>query len=365
MNVIPNFLKNTFFKGRQKLSGLSADTKPINMTRALLNPEKILIFPYTHMGTVLLSTRVFKALRDHFPHAKISVAVNHAWSVLIQRDPTIDEVITFGDFIETPNSKEFKDFGKLLKEKEFDLAFFLSYHFDEEIAYLIRYSNAKLRISFSGNEELEYFNVGIVPSAGDRYEVERYLELLRTLGINGNVRDYTMTVTESIQEKARQRYLPSGTVPRSGRVIGFDLSREIIGSAVSKKHAETIIKTFVTQLKSTVIVFYEPNKKAMAAEMKELFGKDIILVEDRPVSMLAGMMSLCRFIIAFNSDLLQLSTALKIPTIGVLTKQDAIVWTVGENDNFVHLACQAGSCPPANAFLSSAKAIIAKTKSKK
>ncbi len=363
MKAISDFLKKTLFKGRQGLSGIPGDSAPVNMTRLLLNPGKILIIPYKRMGTVLLATRVFKSLREHFSEAEIHVGVHEAWSVLIQRDPTIDQVITFGDYIESPGSKEFRDFGKSLKENGYDLAFFLSYQFDREIAALIRLSDAKLRIAFNENEAMDFFNLGIVPAPGDRYEVERYLELLRTLGIEGSVRDYTMTVTDTIREKARLRYLPSGSVASPGRIVGFDLTREIVGAPITKKNAETTIKTLITQLRSTVVVFYEPNKKNMAAELKEQFGKDIILVEDRPVSTLAGMLSLCRFVIAYNSDLLQLINALKTPVLGVLTQQERIRWTMDSFENFIHLDRQENSWPSPSSLITASKELIKKTKS--
>jgi len=358
MKVIAEFIRNKIIRGRHGQLPVPGESPPLNMTRILQDPRNILIAPYKRMGTVLLATRIFRAFREHFSSAKISAVVHESWSVLIQRDPTIDEVITFGDFIENPHSKEFQNFGKELAEKKFDLAFFPSYQFDSEIAYLIRLSEARMRISFSGKQEMEFFNVGIVPAAGTRYEVERYLEMLRTLGINGDVRDYTMTITDKIREKARLRFLPAGPVSKLGRIVGFDLTREIVGEPIGKRNAEHIIKTLVSDLNATVVVFYEPRKNLMAAELKESFGKSIILVEDRPVSLLAGMMSFCKFIVTRNTDLFQLAVALKTPTIGILTWKESIQWSPGESKHLVHLIRQDNSWPSSGTIMQSVRTIL-------
>ncbi|MCD6308478.1 MAG: glycosyltransferase family 9 protein [Candidatus Latescibacteria bacterium] len=362
MKAISDFIKNKIKRVRHGSLLTHGNVAPVNMTKVLLHPRSILIIPYRRMGTVLLATRVFKAFRDHFKSSRITVAVHDAWSVLIQRDPTVDEVVTYGDFIERPTSKEFRKFGKELAERQFDLAFFLSYHMDEEMAYLTGLTNADLRVSFSRGSELDFFNVEIVPSPEPRYEVERYLEMMRTLGIDGKARDYTMTISDSIREKARMRFLPAGPLSQAGRMVGFDLTREISGGPISRKNAEHVIKTLINGLNATVVVFMEPGKKSLAAELKEVFGKSIILVEDKPVSILAGSMSFCRFIVAHNTDLFQLAVSVKLPVIGVFTETEMTQWSPGENESIVHLIRTDNSWPSSGAIMNAAKKIVAKTK---
>jgi len=363
MKIITDFVRKKIMRVGQRPLPMPGEPKPVNMTRILSNPRNILIIPYNRMGTILLSSRVFKALREHFEKAKITVAVHESWSVLIMKDPTIDNVVTFGDYIENPHSKEFREFAKRLVSNKYDLAFFLSYQFDPEIAYLIRLSEATLRVSFNSDDALDYFNIGITPATGTRYEVERFLELLRTVGITGGIRDYTMSINDSIREKARLRFLPAGIQPVSGRIIGFDLTREIVGQPIGRKNAEHVIKTLVNGLNATVVVFYEPEKTTLAAELKELFGKDIILVEDRPVSMMAGMMSFCRFVVTHNTDMFQLAIALKTPVISILDDSEVRQWSPGEQSYLLHLRRQdSSSWPTSSEILQSVKQLLKQTK---
>jgi ADP-heptose:LPS heptosyltransferase len=364
MQKIADFIKQKILQSNKGKLPVLGEPRPVNMTRVLLNPRNILIVPYNRMGTLLMATRVFKSFRDRYPKARITVALHKAWSALIQRDPTIDDLVLFDDFIEDPLSKEFQDFGKDLIKREFDLAFFLSYQFDRDMAYLTRLSGADLRVSFRGSDELDFFNVEITPAQQVTYEADRYLKLLTTIGIPCEMRDYTMTVGDSIREKARLRFMPTAPPGTTGRLVGFDLTREIVGSPLSIKHAENAIKTLVEGLKTTVAVFYEPGKKAEAAALKEVFGKDIMLVEDRPVSLLAGMVSHCRFIVTHNTDLFQLAVALKHPTVAVLTRDEMTQWSPGEQNEVVHAERTSGSWPSASALSAAAKQLIKQTKPK-
>jgi ADP-heptose:LPS heptosyltransferase len=264
-------------------------------------------------------------------------------------------VFTFGGEIASPHSKAFAATGKKLSERNYDLAFFLSYQFDPGMAYLTRLSGSNLRVSFKTAEENHFFNVEVVPASGLRYEVDRYLEMLRTLGIRSSMRDFTMTISDSVREKARARYL-SG--PRQRNLVGFDLSQEIVGEIMTKRAAESLIKTLVQELQSEVIVFYEPDKRAIAASLQESLGKAIIPVEDRPVSMVAGLLSFCSFVLTHNTDLFQLATALKIPTVGMLTQTESVQWSLPENPNLVHLIRPDSSWPPSGAVSAAARRLL-------
>ena len=240
MNSIAEFIKKKIKGVRFGQLNQFGESQAVNMTKILLNPKNILIIPYNSMGTTLLTTCVFKSFREHYTSAKIAVAVYEPWSVLISKDPAIDQVIAFGDDIENPFSRGFQKIGKAIAEQNFDLGFFLSYQFDPVMAYLMRLSDADLRVSFRGNYEISYFNVEIIPAAGNRYEVERYLEMLRTLGIEGSIRDYTLKISDSIREKARLRFLPGSSSTGKNRYIGFDLTKEIAGEPINKKNAEVL-----------------------------------------------------------------------------------------------------------------------------
>ena len=365
MSVITEFIRKKINLVRYG-SVFQPDTSPpVNMTKILRNPQNILILPYNRLGTILLATRVFKSFRDHYESAKITVGVNDTWSIIVQNDPTVDEVFTFGNEINNPHSRAFLNMGKQLEQCNFDLAFFLSYQFDPGMAYLTRLSGSDLRVSFQTESEDRFFNVEIIPAPGIRYEVDRYLEMLRTLSIQSSMRDFTMTISDAVAEKARARYLPG---LRERRLVGFDLTREIVGeqtTTMSRRNAEALIRTLVEEVKAEVIVFYEPEKRNIAAALRESMGKNVILVEDRPVSMVAGLLSFCTFVLTHNTDLFQLAAALRVPTLSMLTRNEAIQWSPPENPQLMHLTRSESSWPSSGEIVAHARKLVLQNREEK
>ena len=112
------------------------------------------------------------------------------------------------------------------------------------MAYLTSLSHSDLKVAFRAPSEAQFFNVEIVPASGIRYEVDRYLEMLRTLGIKSHIRNYTMSISDAVIEKARALYLPG---IRKRKLVGFDLTREIVGDQMNQKSAESYIKTIIQE----------------------------------------------------------------------------------------------------------------------
>lgn len=362
MNRLVHFFKRTIRQIRLGKLPVPESTPAVDITRIIRTPRSILIVPYNRMGAILLATRTFKAIRERYPDARITVAVHAAWSVLIQNDPTIDEVMTFGDEINDPLSPEFRIIGDTLASRGFDLAFFLSYQFDLGTAYLTRLSNATVRVSFQSDQPYDFFNVQLAPMSGVQYEGERYLNLLECVGIPGILRDYTMTISTAVREKARMKFLTGGADARNTIFVGFDLTREIVGDPITKKQAESVVGALVNELDATVILFFEPEKREIAAALKETYGKRVMPMEDRPVSTAAGLLSWCSFVVAHNTDLFQLAIALKIPVIGILNKNDMSQWSPGESDSVVHLERSALSWPSAALISQAAKNLLRQNK---
>ena len=114
----------------------------------------------------------------------------------------------------------------------------------------------------------------------------------------------------------------------------------------------------VSEFNAIVVTVYEPSKKTLAAELKETFGKKLILIEDRPISLVAGLLSYCRFIVTHNTDLFQLAVALKLPTLGILTRAERIQWSPPDHSDLTHLERPNNSWPSNSQFVTAVKTLI-------
>jgi len=76
--------------------------------------RKVLVIKLRHIGDVLLTVPVFRALREHFPNAHIAALVNSGTEEVLRGNPLIDEILLFERKI-----KELSPLKLYLKEIQF------------------------------------------------------------------------------------------------------------------------------------------------------------------------------------------------------------------------------------------------------
>jgi ADP-heptose:LPS heptosyltransferase len=119
----------------------------------------------------------------------------------------------------------------------------------------------------------------------------------------------------------------------------------------------------ISDLNATVIVFYDPRKYKLAEKLLKHFEKQaganrVVLVEDRPVSMIAGLMSFCRCLVTRNTDLFQLAVALRIPTVALLKDHEIIQWSPEPNDWLSHVKRPDESWPTPRSITKTARELV-------
>lgn len=76
--------------------------------------KKILVIKLRHIGDVLLTTPVFKALKENFPDSFVATLVNKGTEDVLENNPYLDEIITYDRSI-----KELPAFKRYLEEVKF------------------------------------------------------------------------------------------------------------------------------------------------------------------------------------------------------------------------------------------------------
>src|SRR3989338_7595383 len=83
--------------------------------------RNILIIRTDRIGDVVLTTPVFKALRDAFPASRISILVAPATKDLVENNGMIDEVLVDDRYNAHKGLRGFLKIIRTLKNKKFDL----------------------------------------------------------------------------------------------------------------------------------------------------------------------------------------------------------------------------------------------------
>lgn len=141
--------------------------------------KNILVIKLRYIGDVLLATPVLRALRERFPEARLTVAVNRGTEEILKWNPDVQEVLV----VEKGGLAAQLRFLREVRRRRFDAVLDLTD--GDRASILAGLSGAPLRIGF--NEEhrwrgLLYTTIAPIPP-GPVHRVDHDLEALRPLGI--------------------------------------------------------------------------------------------------------------------------------------------------------------------------------------
>ncbi len=164
--------------------------------------KNILLIKMSSLGDILHTLPFAAALRQRFPHAKITWLVHPQFAGFVPDPPVIDEVLYFDKvkFNKMPVSAKMKYFWqmrRLLHSKKFDLVIDLQGLFKS--AVLAAISGCDKRIGYCEMREGSgLISKAICGSHSQDHVIERYLDVARYLG--ADVREITFPLPDLTQE---------------------------------------------------------------------------------------------------------------------------------------------------------------------
>jgi len=166
--------------------------------------KKILVIKLRHIGDVLMSVPVFRALRENFPDAHIAALVNSGTEEALDSSPFINEIIAFDRSIKRMNllQKYTKEISvlRMIRRKGFDMAVDLTS--GDRAAIISFVSGASYRLAHDtrgGFGGKKYLYTHLAARNDNQHTVLQNLDVVRQFGIKSD----NLSVDISIPESAR------------------------------------------------------------------------------------------------------------------------------------------------------------------
>lgn len=167
------------------LSRGAASRGPVDFTRTLRRPKKVLCLPAQEDGELLLALPAVRSLRRHYRDSLLALLVSDQRRGLWRFDDEVDEVIEFRpDLLRSVAGAEFKRLSGLLRSRNFDLAADLGYRPNPLWTYLVHRARPRVFFGVSSGAPDKYRNLVVRDVSLPVDEVQRNLALLRVLGIS-------------------------------------------------------------------------------------------------------------------------------------------------------------------------------------
>lgn len=327
-----------------------------------LNIRRILVIKLRHIGDVLLTVPVFRALRERFPDAEISALVNAGTEAMLSGNPLVDEVIVFDRKIKKKSflariAREQAFIGSIRKRR-FDMVVDLTS--GDRPALLSLLSGARYRLAYDpgskGFPGKRRIYTNLARRNHDTHTVLQNLDLLRQCGITTADTSVTFPLSDDEMASTRRLFAESGIAPKDRVVHVHPTSRWLFKCWESASVAEIIAWLLDRQIK--VVLTSSPERKELKV-IDEVLGclgewahhKGLINLAGRTsLRELGAIAKLATVFFGVDSAPMHIAAAVGTPVVALFGPTGEIHWRPWGEQHVVvsaHLPCKPcrkGSC---------------------
>ena len=276
------------------------------------NLTSILLIRLSSLGDIVLTSPAIRAVRSHFPNARISMLVASQSADLLTENPHLDEVIQFDRHAKDKDTAEMVRLFRVLRERQFDLTIDFQRKFRTSL--LAYSSGAKCRVGYHQPNGI-LCSVRVPDSSG--HAIDRYFALLQAVGIEAKDRTLELFITESDRTYAREAMEKQGICIDRPTVGLFPGAGWKLREWMPDRFAaigDRLVKDFDAQ----VLVFGGPNECQLANHVIDLMTEQAIsFAGNHPIRQLAALIERCNLFLTNDTGPMHIAAALRTPTIAL------------------------------------------------
>jgi ADP-heptose:LPS heptosyltransferase len=287
------------------------------------NPRNVLVIDFGQLGDVVMSLPALGALRQKFPHAKLTVAVGKPGGEIIRMSHVADEIIEIDRVALRDGFKAFSvwkvfQIVKDVRRRQFD--FVIDLHSFSETNLLGYFSGARKRLfARRPGRSLDFLANFNPPPPVDRNDprqhlVDRYLDVLAPLEISEPER------TPRLQVRVEDDRAIDGML----RKVKADAGTPLVGIFPGAGHPgrRWPLERFAQLADSLIrndsvrpIVFVGPEERHLVPEMKTMFPAACVFLEKLTIPQLAAAQARLAVLVSNDTGPVHIAAAVGTPLV--------------------------------------------------
>jgi predicted lipopolysaccharide heptosyltransferase III len=286
--------------------------------------KNILVIKLRYVGDVLLATPVLRALRERFPGASLTVAVNSGTDAVLMRNRDANEVLVVE---RGPLASQWR-FLRELRARRFDCVVDLSD--GDRSAILARLSGAPVRIGF--NEEHRWrgllYTTIVRVGGGVAHRIEHDLEALRPLGIEPGTGWPVLHTSPQDDEQAERLLKEAGVNLAAGRrLVMFQPGARYWFKAWPVERFAELADRLADAFGCTVLIGGDQREQAVADSIrKQARSGPVVLAGRTTLLQLASVLKRCALFVGNDNGPMHMAAALGVPVVALFGPSNPDEW---------------------------------------
>ena len=277
--------------------------------------QRILIIRLAPLGETVLTTPAIRALRQHFRDAYIAYMVAPTREDLVSANPHLNEVLTYEPSV-----------PKLIYQmarRKFQIAVVLQPTF--RLVFHTFLARIPFRVGFETNAGGKKLLNLAVPNNTAQHETERYLDVVRALGVE-TVNNEPEVFVDSARIAWVNNFLQSQRLNGGKCIIGLNPGAATAYRRWCASNFAVLGDRLHERYGAHIIITTGPQEGELADQVAELMAHSPIIVNQATPMQLAALLQRCNLYISNDTGPMHLSTAVKTPTIALFGASNRIQW---------------------------------------
>ncbi|MDX6694113.1 MAG: heptosyltransferase [Blastocatellia bacterium] len=292
------------------------------------DPRNILVIDFGQLGDVVLSLPALRAIRQKFPHARITVAVGKPGAPIVELSGYSDAVmpvdrVSLRDGPKPLAIVRIARFVKEVRRAKFD--FVIDLHSLSETNLLGFLSGAQQRLyARRQGRSLDYLSnfrprAPIEDNSDSKHAIDRYLDVLIPLGIKDAPRVPRLP-TRPEDHAAVEQMLTKEKADRETMLVGLFPGAGHPGRRWPMERFSELADMLVRNDGVRVIVFAGPEERALVKEMRASFPRSTVFFDRLTIPQLAAALSRLSAFVSNDTGPMHIATAVGAAVVALLDR---------------------------------------------
>ena len=287
------------------------------------NPRNILVIDFGQLGDVVMSLPALRAIREKFPHARLTIAVGKPGAEIVNLSGYANETIevdrvALRDGFKPLSVLKVFEIVKDVRRRNFD--FVIDLHSFSETNLLGFFSRAPQRLfARRPGRSLDFlanFNPKPPIDQNDpkQHLVDRYLDVLKPLGIKDASRVPKLLIRAE-DDRAVDFMLRKAKADAGSPLVGIFPGAGHPGRCWPIEKFSLLADFFIRNDNVRPIVFVGPEERHLVAQMRTLFPPPCVILDKLSIAELAAAQSRLAVFVSNDTGPVHIAAAVGTPVV--------------------------------------------------